>query len=170
MQSLDVISINLWDILVSLANLVILFLLVKKFLYKPVKKMLETRQASIDSDYAKANEAKEQALADKLAYEEKLSEAKTEADGVIQSAVSMAKLRENEILAEAKEKADAIMRKANDDAALELKKAEKSIKDEIVVVSTLLAEKLLERELNEKDNKELVDSFIAEIGENNDAN
>ena len=132
--------------------------------------MLETRQASIDSDYAKANEAKEQALADKLAYEEKLSEAKTEADGVIQSAVSMAKLRENEILAEAKEKADAIMRKANDDAALELKKAEKSIKDEIVVVSTLLAEKLLERELNEKDNKELVDSFIAEIGENNDAN
>lgn len=170
MQSLDVISINLWDILVSLANLVILFLLVKKFLYKPVKKMLETRQASIDSDYAKANEAKEQALADKLAYEKKLSEAKTEADGVIQSAVNMAKLRENEILAEAKEKADAIMRKANDDAALELKKAEKSIKDEIVVVSTLLAEKLLERELNEKDNKELVDSFIAEIGENNDAN
>ena len=170
MQSLDVISINLWDILVSLANLVILFLLVKKFLYKPVKKMLETRQASIDSDYAKAYEAKEQALADKLAYEEKLSEAKTEADGVIQSAVSMAKLRENEILAEAKEKADAIMRKANDDASLELKKAEKSIKDEIVVVSTLLAEKLLERELNEKDNKELVDSFIAEIGENNDAN
>ncbi len=170
MQSLDVISINLWDILVSLANLVILFLLVKKFLYKPVKKMLETRQATIEGDYAKANEAKEQALADKAAYEEKLSEAKTEADGVIQSAVSIAKARENEILAEAKEKADAILRKANDDAALELKKAEKSIKDEIVVVSTLLAEKLLERELNEKDNKELVNSFIAEIGENNDAN
>lgn len=170
MQSLDVISINLWDILVSLANLVILFLLVKKFLYKPVKKMLETRQATIEGDYAKANEAKEQALADKAAYEEKLSEAKAEADGVIQSAVSIAKARENEILAEAKEKADAILRKANDDAALELKKAEKSIKDEIVVVSTLLAEKLLERELNEKDNKELVNSFIAEIGENNDAN
>ena len=170
MQSLDVISINLWDILVSLANLVILFLLVKKFLYKPVKKMLETRQATIDGDYAKANEAKEQALADKLAYEEKLSDAKAEADGVIQSAVSIAKARENEILAEAKEKADAILRKASDDAALELKKAEKSIKDEIVGVSTLLAEKLLERELTEKDNKELIDSFIAEIGENNDAN
>lgn len=170
MQSLDVISINLWDILVSLANLVILFLLVKKFLYKPVKKMLEARQATIEGDYAKANEAKKQALADKLAYEEKLSEAKTEADGVIQSAVSIAKARENEILAEASEKADAILRKANDDAALELKKAEKSIKDEIVVVSTLLAEKLLERELNQKDNKELVDSFIAGIGENNDAN
>lgn len=170
MQSLDVISINLWDIIVSLANLVILYLLVKKFLYKPVKKMLETRQATIEGDYAKANEAKVKAEADKKAYEEKLSEAKSEADGVIQSAVSIAKARENEILAEAKEKAEAIVRKAEDNAALELKKAEESIKNEIVGVGTLLAEKLLERELSEKDNKELIDSFIAGIGEDDDAN
>ena len=170
MQSLDVISINLWDIIVSLANLVILYLLVKKFLYKPVKKMLENRQAAIEGDYAKANEARLQAEADKKAYEEKLSEAKTEADGVIQSAVSIAKARENEIIAEAKEKADAIVRKAEDNAALELKKAEESIKTEIVGVGTLLAEKLLEREISEKDNKELIDSFIAGIGEDDDAN
>ena len=170
MQSLDVISINLWDIIVSLANLVILYLLVKKFLYKPVKKMLQDRQATIEGDYAKANEAKIAAEADKKAYEEKLSIAKSEADGVIQSAVSIAKARENEIIAEAKEKADAILRKAEDDAALELKKAENSIKEEIVGVGTLLAEKLLERELDEKDNKEFVDSFIAGIGEEDDAN
>ncbi len=170
MQSLDVISINLWQILVSLANLVILFLLIKKFLYKPVKKMLETRQNTIDGDYLKAEEAKNKALADKAAYEEKLSDAKKEADGVIQSAVSIAKARENEILADAKNKADAILRKAEDNAALELKKAEQSIKNEIVDVSTLLAQKILEREISEKDNKELIDSFIDGIGDDNDSN
>ena len=170
MQSLDVISINLWDIVVSLANLLILYLLIKKFLYNPVKKMLDNRQATIEGDYAKANEAKIQAEADKKAYEEKLSDAKSEADGVIQSAVSIARARENEILAEAKEKANAIIRKAEDDASLELKKAEESIKEEIVGVGTLLAEKILERELNEKDNKELINSFIAEIGEDDDSN
>ena len=41
MQNLDVISVNLWQILISLANLAILFLLVKKLFYKPVKKILE---------------------------------------------------------------------------------------------------------------------------------
>ena len=50
MQSLDVISVNIWQILASLANLVLLFLMVKKFLYKPVKKMLEQRQNAIQSD------------------------------------------------------------------------------------------------------------------------
>ena len=170
MQSLDVISINLWQILVSLANLVILFLLIKHFLYKPVKRMLENRQNTIDSEYLKAEEAKNKALADKTAYEEKLSDSKAEADDVIQSAVSIAKARESEILADAKREAEAIVKKAEDNAALELKKAEKSIKDEIVGVSTLLAEKILEREISEKDNKELIDSFIDGIGEEDDSN
>ena len=57
MQSLDVISVNIWQMLASLANLVLIFLLVKKFLYKPVKKMLETRQNAIQSDYDAAEDA-----------------------------------------------------------------------------------------------------------------
>lgn len=165
MQSLDVISINLWQILVSLANLVLLFLIIKKFLYKPVKKMLANRQQTIDSQYDAAEEAKEQALLDKKMYEEKLSSAKSEADGVIRSAVNTATLREQEILKEAKDKADGIIRQAEVQAALELKKAEDSIKEEIVDVSTRLAEKMLEREIKPEDHKNLIDSFIDQIGD-----
>lgn len=168
MQSLDVISINLWQILVSLANLVLLFLLIKKFLYKPVKKMLETRQNTIDGEYAAAEDAKNQALQDKQAYEEKLSTAKKEADGVIQSAVDTAALREKEILADAKEKAEGIVRKAKENAEFEKRKAEESIKQEIVEVSTLLAEKMLEREISADDHKDMIDSFIDSIGDEND--
>lgn len=168
MQSLDVISINLWQILVSLANLVILFLLIKKFLYKPVKKMLESRQNTIDGEYSAAEEAKKLALEDKKAYEEKLSTAKAEADAVIQSAVDTAALREKEILADAKEKADGIIRKAKEDAELEKRKAEESIKQEIVEVSTLLAEKMLDREINPQDHQDMIDSFIDSIGDEND--
>lgn len=170
MQSLDVISINLWQMLVSLANLVLLFIIVKKILYGPVKKMLQNRQNTIDGEYAAAEEAKEKALSDKLAYEEKLSDAKAEADDIIQSAVSIAHARENEIIAEAKERADGIIRKAEDDAALEVKKAEESIKMEIVDVSTRLAEKLIEREISKDDHKNLIDSFIDGIGDGNDGN
>ncbi len=164
MQSLPIISINLWEMLFALLNLLILFLLVKKFLYQPVKKMLAERQATIDNEYQEAEEAKRKALSDKQAYEEKLSGAEAEADGLIQSAVQTAQIREQQIIAEAKEKADGIRRQAEEDAKLELRKAEQTIKEEIVSVGTMLAGKVLERELNEEDHKKLIDSLIDEIG------
>ncbi|MBO5935868.1 MAG: F0F1 ATP synthase subunit B [Clostridia bacterium] len=165
MQNLDVISVNIWQMLASLANLVIIFLLVKKFLYKPVKKMLETRQNAIQSDYDAARDAKNQALADKDAYEEKLRSAKAEADDVIKSAVNVASQREKEIIAEAKVRADGIVRQAENDAVLERKKAEDGIKKEIVEVSSLLTEKMLGREVSAADHQNFIDSFIESIGE-----
>ena len=165
MQTLDVISVNLWDILVSLLNLILLFLVAKYFLYKPVKNILAKRRATIDGDYAAANAAKEAALSEKAAYDEKLLGAKEEAENVIKNAVSVAAAREKEIIAEAKEKADGILRKAESDAILERKKAEDSIKREIVEVSSALTEKLIEREVSNDDHKRFIDSFIEGIGD-----
>ena len=170
MQTLDVISINLWQMLVSLANLVLLFLIVKKFLYKPVKKMLASRQATIESEYNDAKAAREEALEDKKLYEEKLQSAKSEADSVIKTAVDIASRREREILDDAKQKADIIVRQAEADAILEMKKAEESIRREIVEVSSALTEKMLEREVSVDDHRQLIDSFIESIGEQDEAN
>ena len=170
MQTLDVISVNLWQMLASLLNLVLLFLLVKKFLYKPVKKMLEQRQSTIEGNFAEAEKAKEAALLDQKAYEEKLADAKGEADRVIKSAVDIAAQREREILEDAKEKADGIIRRAEADAILEKKKAEDAIRREIVEVSSALTEKMLEREITKDDHKQLIDSFIESIGEEDETN
>lgn len=168
MQTLDVISVNIWNILISLANLAILFFLVKKFLYKPVKNMLEKRRADIDKEYSDAENARAEAIRDRDAYAEKLSGAKSEADAIISSAVSVAKARENEIVEDARKEAEGILHKAREDAELEMRRAESAIKDEIVDVSALLTEKLLEREINKDDHKELIDSFIEEIGDGNE--
>ena len=165
MQTLDIISVNIWQMIVSLANLVLLFLIVKKILYKPVKNMLETRHNAIESDYNDAKEAKAQALSDKKAYEEKLQTASAQADDVIKSAVDAAKLREKEIIEKAKETADSIINQAHDEAELERKKVADGIKKEIVEVSSVLAEKMLEREISSGDHKHFIDSFIESIGE-----
>ena len=170
MQTLDIISVNLWQILISLANLLLLFLAVKKFLYKPVKKMLDDRQNTIDGQYDAANKAKEEALSDKKEYEERLKTAKAEADNVIKSAVNTANEREKAILAEAKLKAENILRKAEEDAVIERKKAKDTIKKEIVEVSSVLTEKVLEREVKDSDHQHFIDSFIESIGEDDGAN
>ena len=168
MQTLDVVSVNLWQILISLFNLVLMFLIIKHFFYEKVKGMLDTRKREVDERYAQADEAKAQALADKQRYEEKLSEAKKEADGIIQSAVSTADFRQKEMVEAARAEAQSILKTAKEDAALELKKAQSTIKGEIVDVSTKLTEKILGREITAQDHSSLVDSFIDELGDSDE--
>ena len=167
-QSLDVISVNLWDILISLANLLILFILVKKFLFKPVKKVLEKRQSEIDEKYAVADEAALAAQKDKKEWEEKLQGVTAEADSILSTASENAKYRSEKIVAKAKEEADGILRRAEAEAELEYKKAADGIKREIVEVSGALTEKMLGREINTKDHRNLIDSFIEKIGDSDD--
>ncbi len=168
MQTLDIISVNLWQILASLGNLLLLFLIAKHFLYKPVRKMLDEREASIEGDYSAARAARDAAEADQKAYAERLQNAKGEAESIIHSAVETAGARERELVEEAKKKADGIVRQAQIAAEQERRKAEESIKDEIVSVSALLAEKMLSREVKPEDHKELIDDFIRTVDEVSD--
>ena len=165
MQSLEVISVNLWQILISLLNLLILFLLFKKFLFGPVNKMLAKRQSEIDARYDAADEAKRLAEEDKLLWDEKIGTVKAESDEIIKKAQDSAKRQGESIVTKAKEQADGIIRQAQSQAQLEMKKAEEGIKKEIVEVSTALANKLLEREINAKDHRDLIGSFIEKIGD-----
>ena len=165
MQSLEVISVNLWQILISLLNLLILFLLFKKFLFKPVNNMLAKRQSEIDETYRKADEANQSALENKLLWDEKMGTLKKESEDMLKKAQNTAKVQGETIVQKAKEQADGIVRQAQAQAQLEIKNAEEDIKKEIVVVSTAIANKLLEREINADDHRALIDSFIEKIGD-----
>ena len=165
MQSLEVISVNFWQILISLLNLLILFLMFKKFLFKPVNNMLAKRQGEIDAQYEAADNAKKLAEEDQQMWNEKIGTVKAETDAMIKKAQDSAKRQGESIVSKAKEQADGIIRQAETQAELEMKKAEEGIKKEIVEVSTALANKLLEREINADDHRELIDSFIEKIGD-----
>ena len=158
-QSLDVVSVNLWQMLISICNLLIIFLIIKKILFKPVKAAMDKRQAAVDKQYDDAAKAKSDAESSRSAWEAKLATADDTADGIIRDAEKSAKLRGENVIADAKEKADDIIRRA-----------EKDIKKEIADVSVALTGKLLEKEISEDDQRRLIDSFIGEIGENNDTN
>lgn len=168
MMTLDVISVNIWQILISLLNLFLIFIIIKKFMFVPVKKMLAARQAAIDTQYSEAENARIAALAVKENWEEKMKTADGEAEEIIKKAVDTAKLRGDRIVSDAREKADGLIRVAEMEAELEKKKAESEVKHEIVMVSAAIAEKMLAREVKPSDHRELIDSFIEKIGESND--
>ncbi|MBQ6848962.1 MAG: F0F1 ATP synthase subunit B [Clostridia bacterium] len=165
MQTLEIISVNLWQILISLANLLVIFLILKRFLWKPVKKMMEQRQAMVDKQFADAAAAQQQADANQAQWAEKLAGADDEANSRIAAADETARRHGDRIVAEAKDKAAGILRQAESEAQLEREKATASIKGEIASVSAELAEKLLEREVNPADHTRLIESFLDEVGD-----
>ena len=166
MQNLDVISINLWQVLISLCNLLLLFLILKK----PVRKLLAERKAQLDEQYRKAEQAQQAAEENRQTYERQLADAHAQAEQILQTATGQADHRAERIVADAREKADGIVREAQTQAALEQKKAQAGIKQEIVDVSAVLAAKLLEREITPADHRALIDAAIADMGEIGDAN
>ena len=168
MQSSGVVSFNIWQVIISLLNLLILFLILKKFLYKPVKKVLEERQSVLDEHYKNARKAEKKNKKAKKTYEEKLAGADSEAAEILKDANQKAVRRSDKIVASAKQKADDIVRQAQSDAKLEKQKAQSEIKHEITEVSTMLTEKLLEREIQSADHRDFINSFIEKIGDDND--
>ena len=162
-QTLDVISVNLWSILISLANLALIFWIAKRFLYKPVQKILAERQGAVDSIYDKAEEARCKAEESRSLYEDKLAHADEEAASLLRAANERARRTEEEIVGEANRKAAATLKKADEDIAFEKKRALNELKSEIAGISLDIAEKVIGREIREDDHKALIDGFIDEI-------
>ena len=165
MQNLDIISVNIWQIVISLANLVILFLILKRFLFEPVKKIVADRQNEIDTQYRKAERAKREADEIKADWEKQIATAEARADEIINEAVERADRRNEVMLYESREKADQIIRKGKAEVERDRREARETIKKEIVDVSQAISEQIIGREINMDDHRDLIDSAIDRIGE-----
>ena len=159
-ESLELISLNVWHIIASIANLLILTLILKKFLYKPVQKVLAERKEQVDDIYKTAEDAAKKAEEDKKLYSEKLDTARNEAESIVKAATQRADRLSGEIIEEANRKAADTIKKAENDIAQEKKKAMNELKDEISEISVQIAENVVGREINGEDHKEMIDSFI----------
>lgn len=165
MQSSEIISVNIWQIAVSLLNLVILFFILKRFLFKPVNKILSERQADIDAQFDRAQSDRREAENAKNELSQRLDEARERADRIVQEAKEQAEAQGEKILTDARDEARRIVRQAKADAELERKRAQGEIKLQIVDISSALAKKLVEREIKIQEHRELIDAFISEMGD-----
>jgi F-type H+-transporting ATPase subunit b len=159
------IGVNFWTALFVLLKTLALFFVAKKFLFVPVKELMDSRQREVDEMYATAGKAKEDALAMQEEYRQKLSAAQATSERLVKEAVARGQNREEEIIRQANAEAAAIMDKAAADIAQEKKKAINDAKDEISEMAMAIAEKVVGRALSQEDQASLVDHFIEELGE-----
>ena len=159
------IGVNFWTALFVLLNTLAIFFVAKKFLFVPVKEMIDSRQKEIDNMYDAAGQAEADAEAMRADYQQKLADAQATSERIVKDAVVRAQKREEEIIAQAHGQAAQIMQKAESDIAQEKKKALNDAKDEISDIAMAIAGKVVGRELNAADQADLVDSFIDRLGE-----
>lgn len=164
-MKLGFLSIDIGTILFTLCNTVILFLALRHFLFQPVQKILAERQTAVDQSIKDAEDAKARAEAAENEYTEKLAAAKEESAAMLRNATRKAQQRSDEIVAKAKEEAAGIMQQNRDELERERLRAENELRSELSGLAVMVAEKVVEREINPEDHARLIDEFIDSVGD-----
>lgn len=159
------VGVNPWTALFTFCNMLITFAVLKHFLFKPVKQMIDDRQQEIDAMYADAAAAQQKAAALEEEYQAHLQSIKQEQENLLREAAIRAQKREEEIVNAARAEAQALRTAAEADVAQERKKAVNDLKNEIGGIAVEIASKVVEREINKADHQALIDEFIRNVGD-----
>ena len=164
-EYLSIISVNFWQIVISLINLLIIYLILKKFLFKPVQKVMTERRSQVDRMYSDANESRSAANEMKQEYEHRLATARQEADTMIRTAAQTAQQKGDQIVADAKAQASYAKQKAEVEIELQKQQMLKDVQGEISDLAVSIASKVVEKEVSRQEYDGFVDDFIRNVGE-----
>lgn len=153
------------NLLFTVINLLILYFIVRKFLFKPVQKVLDARQAEIDGQYAGAEEAQTVAEELKKQYETSMSNIAEEKETILSEAREKAGREYEKILDEARAQADKIVEDARKDADAEQLRRRQQAQEEIADLVMAATAKIVASKQSAEADRELYNQFIAKTGE-----
>lgn len=160
-----VISDAIKDLIINIINIILLFVIVRALAYKPVKKFLDDRRERIAAEKREAEEQKAKAEEMYSQYEQLLAENKNSRAEIMSAAERDAKASAAEIIENAKKTAREITDKARAETAKEREAAVASLKKDVTGMAFDISERLLSREITDKDNQRIADDFFESYSE-----
>ena len=151
---------NLYTMIVQLCATLIIFLCIKKWLWKPVKNILAKRADAMQASLDSAFEQNEEARVNLEASRKELNDAKESSREIIDAARQEAVNLKNEIVSDAKRQAQAKLDQADEKIARD---AQSDLHDEMVSVAMAAVSKLLDEKATSKDDEEAIDKYIKEV-------
>ncbi len=152
-----------WTIIFTLINTYVLYLVLKKFLFKSVHDMIENRKQSIKNEFAKADQLKAQGQELIGQYEGKLRMINEEKAEIIHGA----RKRGEEISAmlkdEGEKERERILKAAEAEKKLMFDQAREVLRKETVDLSIDIAEQLIKKEMDQQTSRKMVDSIIKDL-------
>ena len=147
----------------QLVNFFVLLFLLRKFLYSPIKEMLDKRAAQINGDLDDAEARREEAEEIKAEYEQKLKNARSEAQEIVDNAETRANKKAKDIINKAEERAENLKAKKLEEIEQAKKEAAAELRDSIADYTVLAANKLIQEQLDEDKHQQMVMDFIDQL-------
>ena len=151
---------------VQLCSTLVLFLLMKKFLWTSVQNFLGKRADKMQSDLEESEALKKAASVDREKASQKLGEASNKSQQIVDAAIKEAKAQKDAILQEAQKEAQNTMQKAEDRINKQKIEMVASMQKEMVDIAMAATEKLIGSKSDAQMDKEAVDSFVKEATSN----
>lgn len=150
-----------WNVFWIVFNIIVLFILLRIFLFKPLNKLAEKRTALIEGQIEDADAKNKEATALKEQYEASLRGAKEESAQIVSTAKERAQVQYNSIIEKANEDAAHIVEQANRAAESDREQIMREAHNEIAGIALAAASKVLGSTVDGNSNKKLLDDFLA---------
>ena len=148
-----------WTILTFL----LLVFVLAKFAWKPLLKMLQDREDMVRSSIEDAEKAKSELERLNEESEAIMAKARSEAQSILADGKAAAEKVKDGIIAKSKEQANKIREDAGNQIQVEKDKAISEIKKEVVNLTLSVAEKLIQKNLSDADNKSLIEESLKKV-------
>lgn len=163
MEHLSFVSLSPWTIVIQTVNLIILTLILKRFLFRPVQGILQRRSNEVEDAYEDAGRKNRHAEALRREYERKISDALFETEEMKQCAEREIETMYAEAMDRAKGEAAHIRENANREMEKERRHAEKQLREQASGLAVEIAEKILGRAIDRDDQLRLMEEFIENV-------
>ena len=163
MAFFEAFGVDGWKLLFQVINFLLLLYLLNRFLFKPVLKLLDEREARIRKGLEDAEAAAHDRELAKAEREAAMDEARKEAQAMIARATKIADDSRAEILAEAKEQAEKVTTRAREEITAEKEKAMAELRAQVADLALEAAGKLVRSDMNATTQRRLVEEFLAEV-------
>lgn len=159
----DIVSFSVPDIVFTWLNLLVIFLIVKKFLFKPVKGIIEKRQNEVKDMYLRAEQAEKNAQNLEAQYTELLTKARLKAAEIVKNATEVAQSKADTIVEQAKVKAMELLEKTQAQIQREKDESLREAFNKVSDVVLITASKLIEKEMTMEDHKEIIEKILDDV-------
>ena len=163
MAFFDAFGVDLPKLLFQVINFLLLLYLLNRFLFKPVLKLLDEREARIKKGLEDAEAAAHDRELARAEREEALNEARKEAQAMVARANKIAEDSRAEILADAKAQADKVAARAREEITAEKEKAMAELRSTVADLALQAAGRLVRSEMDTPTQRRLVEDFLKEV-------
>ena len=155
--------INPVSLLMHLVNIVILYIVFRLLLYKPVAKFMKSRQERFAKEREELDAEKAEADAIRAQGDEILHKACSDAETQVAQIMAQADKDAKSIREEAQKQAGVIIENAKQEAQEEKRRQLEAMHDQVMELSVALASRILEREIKPEDHQKLMEEFLSEV-------